>query len=87
VIVSDADVTTDMRFPLVAVVPISVAAGEGAFYPPLAAGRSGLRKASYALVDQIRSIDKRRITHVFGRLSADEAAAIDEGLRLFLGLG
>jgi mRNA interferase MazF len=87
VIVSDADVTADQRFPLVAVVPVSAAAGEGAFYPPLAPGRSGLRKTSYALVDQIRSVDKRRITRVFGKLSADEAAAIDEGLRLFLGLG
>ena len=87
VIVSDSDVTDDQRFPLVAVVPISGTAGDGAFYPPLASGRSGLRKASFALVDQIRSVDKRRITRVFGRLSVDEAAAIDEGLRLFLGLG
>ena len=77
----------DQRFPLIAVVPVSATAGEGAFYPSLAPGRSGLRKRSYALVDQIRSVDKRRITHVFGKLSADETAAIDDGLRLFLGLG
>ena len=87
VVVSDSDVTSDQRFPLIAVVPISGTAAEGAFYPVLAPGRSGLRKTSHALVDQIRSVDKRRITSVFGKLPADEAAAIDEGLRLFLGLG
>jgi mRNA interferase MazF len=87
VIVSDADVIADQRYPLVAVVPISGQAGEGALYPRLAPGKSGLRKVSFALIDQIRSVDKRRIERVFGRLAADEIAAIDEGLSLFLGLG
>jgi mRNA interferase MazF len=87
VIVSDADISADQRFPLVAVVPISGTAAEGALYPPLAPGRSGLRKGSFALVDQVRSVDKRRIERAFGRLSASEIAAIDEGLVLFLGLG
>ncbi|HEY3202851.1 MAG TPA: type II toxin-antitoxin system PemK/MazF family toxin [Thermoanaerobaculia bacterium] len=87
VIVSDADVSADQRFPLVAVVPISATVGQGAFYPALEPGRSGLRKASYALVDQIRSVDKRRIERAFGKIPPEEVAAIDEGLRLFLGLG
>ncbi len=87
VVVSDSDVSSDQRFPLVAVVPISGTAAEGAFYPVLTPGRSGLRKTSHALVDQIRSVDKRRITSAFGKLRAEETAAIDEGLRLFLGLG
>jgi mRNA interferase MazF len=86
VIVSDSDVTSDQRFPLVAIVPISARAGEGALYPPLAPGRSGLRKSSFALVDQVRSVDKRRIESVFGCLSQSEIDAIDEGLLLFLGL-
>jgi mRNA interferase MazF len=86
-IVSDADIAGDQRFPLVAVVPISATAGEGALYPELSPGRSGLRKVSFALIDQIRSVDKRRIERVFGRLSPAEMAAIDEGLTLFLGLG
>jgi mRNA interferase MazF len=86
VIVSDPDVTSDLRFPLVAVVPISGAAGEGALYPRLTPGRSGLRKASFALVDQIRSVDKRRVESVFGRLPQEELDAIDNGLSLFLGL-
>ena len=87
VVVSDATVTEDQRFPLLAVVPISSTAGMGAFYPALSPGRSGLRRSSYALVDQVRSIDKRRIARAFGRLSPEEIAAIDEGLLLCLGLG
>jgi len=86
VIVSDPDVTADQRFGLVAVVPISGAAGEGALYPPLQPGRSGLRKRSFALVDQIRSIDKRRVDRVFGRVAREELDAIDLGLSIFLGL-
>src|SRR5207244_8929640 len=55
VIVSDSDVSADQRFPLVAVVPISTRAGEGALYPPLSAGTSGLRKSSFALVEDRKS--------------------------------
>ena len=86
VIVSDPDVTADQRFGLVAVVPVSGVQGEGALYPALSPGRSGLRKRSYALVDQVRSVDKRRVARVFGRLPPNELEAIDQGLSLFLGL-
>ncbi|MGH9317091.1 MAG: type II toxin-antitoxin system PemK/MazF family toxin [Thermoanaerobaculia bacterium] len=86
VIVSDPDVTSDQHYPLVAVVPISGTAGEGALYPKLMPGRSGLRKISFALVDQVRSVDKRRVESVFGRLSREDLDAIDSGLSLFLGL-
>ena len=87
VVVTDPEVTEDQRFPIVCVVPITKARGEGALYPSLAPGRSGLRVSSYALVDQVRAVDKRRIAKVFGRVSAEELTAIDEGLRLLLGLG
>jgi mRNA interferase MazF len=87
VVVSDAAVNMDQRFPLIAVVPITGTAGEGALYPQLAAGKSGLTKTSFALIDHLRSVDKRRIQRVFGRLATTEIAAIDEGLNLFLGLG
>jgi mRNA interferase MazF len=84
--VSDPTVNADQRFPLIAVVPVTGAAGSGALYPGLAAGSSGLTKASYALVDHLRSIDKRRIRRIFGRVSPNELASIDQGLELFLGL-
>ena len=44
-------------------------------------------KPSFALVDHVRSIDKRRIRRMFGQASSSELAAIDQGLELFLGLG
>jgi mRNA interferase MazF len=87
VAVSDPAVNVDQRFPLIAVVPITGTPGTGALYPALSPGKSGLTKASYALVDHLRSVDKRRIRRVFGRVKDDELAAIDEGLELFLGLG
>ncbi len=61
--------------------------GEGLLYPPLTPGSSGLAKQSFALIDHLRSIDKRRIRHVFGELARQEMATLDEGLALLLGLG
>lgn len=84
--VSDAAVNDDQRFPVIAVVPVSGKRGEGALYPMLSPGISGLTKPSYALVDHLRSIDKRRIRRVFGQVSSDELESVDNGLRLFLGL-
>jgi len=87
VVVSDQDVTGDRRFRLVCVVPVTGTPGEGLLYPPLAPGRSGFAKRSFALIDQLRSVDKRRIRRVFGELAREEITAIDDGLTVFLGLG
>jgi mRNA interferase MazF len=84
--VSDPAVNADQRFPLIAVVPVTGTRGVGALYPELAPGESGLTKTSYALIDHLRSIDKRRIRRVFGRTAISELAAVDQGLELFLGL-
>ena len=84
--VSDPAVNADQRFPLIAVVPVTGMPGEGALYPKLSPGESGLTKTSYALIDHLRSVDKRRIHRVFGRVTKDEIAAVDQGLALFLGL-
>lgn len=86
VVVSDQAVNDEQRYPLLAVVPVTGTPGEGALYPPLARGASGLVKASYALVDQVRSVDKRRVQQAFGCVAPEELAAIDTGLALFLGL-
>ena len=85
--VSDTAVNADQRFPLIAVVPLTGTPGKGALYPELSPGKNGLTKTSYALVDQLRSIDKRRIQSVFARVTKEELASVDEGLELFLGLG
>jgi mRNA interferase MazF len=87
VVVSDPDVIADQRFPLVAIVPVTGTVGDGALYPALQPGASGLAKTSYALIDHLRSVDKRRVRRVFGVISASEVDALDEGLALFLGLG
>src|ERR1035441_8919312 len=87
IVVSDPDVISDQRFPLLCVVPVTGTQGEGLLYPQLAPGKSGLAKKSFALIDQLRSIDKRRIRRAYGELAREEVAAIDEGLAVFLGLG
>lgn len=87
IVVSDPSVNAGQRFPLIAVVPVTSTTGVGALYPALSAGTSGLTRTSCALVDHLRSIDKRRIRRIFGQVSASERADIDQGLELFLGLG
>ncbi|MGO9260705.1 MAG: type II toxin-antitoxin system PemK/MazF family toxin [Bryobacteraceae bacterium] len=87
IVVSDPDLIGGQRFPLVCVLPVTGTPGEGLLYPPLAPGRSGLARKSFALIDHSRSIDKRRIRRVFGEVAPEEIAAIDGGLALFLGLG
>ncbi len=86
VVVTDPAVSSDQRFPMIAVVPLIGTPGEGALYPSLIPGPSGLRQPSWALIDQLRAVDKRRVTRVFGVVSPDELDAIDDGIRLFLGL-
>jgi len=86
VVVSDPDVIADQRFPLIAIVPVTGTPGQGALYPALEPGRSGIVKRSYALIDHLRSVDKRRIRRVFGVVPPDEMETLDQGLALFLGL-
>jgi mRNA interferase MazF len=86
VVVSAPEVIAEQRYPLVCVVPITGTPGKGALYPQLKPGASGLSKTSFALVDQLRSVDKRRVTRFLGQVSVEELKAIDEGLRLYLGL-
>ncbi len=86
IVVSDPSVNEDQRFSLIAVVPVTGTRGEGSLYPELTAGKSGLTKTSYALIDHLRSIDKRRIRRIFGRITTSEIAALDQGIELFLGL-
>ena len=85
-IVSDPDVTEDQRYPLLCIVPMTGRPGLGALYPELTEGSGGLRKRSFALLDQIRTVDKRRVLKVYGRIPPEELEAVDDGLRLLLGL-
>ncbi|MBK9169302.1 MAG: type II toxin-antitoxin system PemK/MazF family toxin [Bryobacterales bacterium] len=87
VVISDPDVSSDQRFPPVCVAPLTGTPGQGLLYPELAPGKSGLARTSFALIDHLRSVDKRRVRRVFGELARHEVAAIDEELTAFLGLG
>ena len=86
IVVSDPEVSLHQRFPMLCIVPVTSTPGEGALYPRLSPGRSGLKKESYALVDQLRAVHKMRLRRVYGKIQASELAAIDRGLYLFLGL-
>jgi mRNA interferase MazF len=86
VVVSDPAVAAGQRFPLLCVIPITGTPGKGALYPQLLPGSSGLRKTSFAMIDQVRSVDKRRVRRVYGRVSSAELTALAEGLRIYLGL-
>jgi mRNA-degrading endonuclease toxin of MazEF toxin-antitoxin module len=50
------------------------------------AGRWPTRQPAWALADQVRSVDKRRVERVVGHVSEAELAAIDQALVLYLGL-
>ena len=86
VVVSDPAVASSQKYGVLAVVPITTKPGEGALYPSLEPGSSGLLRTSYALIDQIRAVDKSRVLQRYGAVGAEEIAAIDKGLALFLGL-
>ena len=50
------------------------------------AGTGGLRKASSVLLNQIESIDKRRLEEFIGRLGPEVMVKVDRGLKLSLAL-
>lgn len=49
-------------------------------------GTKGLSDTSIALAEQVRTIDKARLGHYVGRVSAPQMAAADAALRFVLGL-
>jgi len=67
----------------VVVVPLSTG---GKTRPPLAVLVRCLSKDMIAVCDQIRAIDKNRLVKTAGALSAEDLAAVDEGLRQVLSI-
>ncbi len=53
---------------------------------PLEPGESGLETPSRVLLNQIRTVDKRRLGRFVGRLTAETMAQVDEAIRVSLGL-
>jgi mRNA interferase MazF len=84
IIISSMDKISNMRFPVVAVIPVTRTQVQSPFTVPMKAGSGGLLADSFALVDQIRAIDPRRITRTFSSIPKKELNLIEEALRKFL---
>lgn len=78
------------RFPVVIVVPLTTDRGQDwaddapLLYPRLPAGAGGLRAASIALLDQVRSVDVRRLVSWLGSLNEPLFSRLEEGLSAML---
>jgi mRNA interferase MazF len=49
-------------------------------------GDGGTTKDSYVLCDQVRTVDQRRFGRIFGALAPETMEAVDQALRISLGL-
>lgn len=82
-----SDMNLPMRYRMVGIVPLTGTPQSGALYPRVQPSPSnGLTKPSYALVDQLRSVDPQRIQWAAGPVDGTTLGAIDSQLRKFLGL-
>lgn len=86
IVMSSDEIVQDQRFPLIAIVPLTRTPGRGILYPRISSGTGELTSDSYALTDQVRSIDKRRVIRHLGELDEHQMETIEDGLRTFLGL-
>ena len=55
-------------------------------YVPVKRGDGGASKDSYALCDQIRTVDQQRFRTIYGSLAPETMARIDAALLISLGL-
>jgi mRNA interferase MazF len=86
-VVGSGEMAKHQRFPLLLVAPLTSTPLSGPLYPLLSpSASSGLRERSCVLLDQLRSVDKRRVVRLLGRASAAELVAVDQALRALLGL-
>jgi len=75
--------TTTIVVPLTAASHITV---PSPIYVFVKRGDGGTAKDSYALCDQIRTVDQQRFRSVYGTLSPETMTAIDASLLISLGL-
>lgn len=67
----------------------AITTGEDARYDvqvEVKAPEGGLQHDSLVLLNQIRTIDKRRVGRYWGRLSAETMVRVDEAIKISLGL-
>ena len=82
------DLLTVSRLATVMVVPLTSNLGRAAAIGnvPLSARETGLNKDSVALVCQVLTLDKAFLAELVGSLPRRKLDAVDDGLRLALGL-
>jgi mRNA interferase MazF len=78
------------RFSTLLVIPLTTQEGTWSkkaprLYPRLRGGAGGLPRPSIALLDQVRSIDARRVSSYLGSLTGKEFQSINEGLKRIFG--
>jgi mRNA interferase MazF len=67
----------------VVIVPLSTGPAP---HPPIVVALPSLGGASVAVCDQLRTVDKARLTRIAGALSKDDLRAVEEGVRAVLQL-
>lgn len=70
----------------VVVVPVTTGAKPGLPTHVQLGGHAGLRQGSIALCEQVRTVDKRRLVRLVGRLDARAMSLVDAALEVALGL-
>jgi mRNA interferase MazF len=87
-IILQSDLLNDAEHPSTTVIPLTSRLVDGA--APLRfriAGRNQLKEDSDAMIDQVRTIDNRRLTgEPLARLAPGELAEVEEYLKIVLGL-
>ena len=86
VIISDSNISDQLRYDVLAVVPLTRRDPEGEFYPKIRATPTGLRSDGWALPEMLRVVDRDRVTRRLGRVTTRELAAIEVSLRAWLRL-
>lgn len=80
-----------VRYPVVLIAPLTTQLGDWAMenpelYPQLEAGTAGLSRVSIVLLDQVRSLDVRRVVSYLGTLTDEQFEQIAIGLKQILAL-
>ena len=71
---------------LVVVLPLTTRAKGIPLHVPIAPPEAGLRKTSYVKCEDIRSVSKERLGRRWGRVAPQTLAAIEDRVRILLGL-
>ena len=85
VVVSSEQSVANARYEMIVVVPLTTTQLKGQLYPAITKGDANLKHDSIALVDQLRSIDKRRVQKVGKVLSPTAVNNIDSAIKYLFG--